>query len=159
MRYPLIYIVIFLTIVLEVNTLVKAQLQEYSITEQMAYSTVKIDVKLTDVNKGTGTGFFFLFPHSDTTNIPVIVTNKHVVEKSKIGEFYLTLKNDDGFPIEGNYKSVIIEDFASNWIMHPNSEIDLAIMPIAPLLRAADKQNINFFYIPLDKSLCNIIVL
>lgn len=45
-----------------------------SLSEKMLYSTVLIETE-----KGTGTGFFFVFKIDDTTNIPVIITNKHVI--------------------------------------------------------------------------------
>ena len=45
-----------------------------SLSETLMYSTVR----LTASDGSTGTGFFFEFRFGDTT-VPVIVTNKHVV--------------------------------------------------------------------------------
>ena len=53
-----------------------------SITEQLAFSTVRIEVT-TKEGSGTGTGFFFNFLDDGKQRIPAIVTNKHVVSNTQ----------------------------------------------------------------------------
>ena len=126
---------------------------DLSITEQLSYSTVRIEVDYPDKTTGSGTGFFFRLLDKGDSHIPVIVTNKHVVKNTIKGRFVLTLQNDDGAPIDSVHKIIEFDNFESRWIPHPDSTIDLCIMPIAPLLTEAKKLDINFFYISLDKSL------
>jgi len=126
---------------------------QLSVSEQIAYSTVKIDVEYNDGTKGSGTGFFFSFPENDEKHIPLVITNKHVIRNSKTGYIHMTLANDEGSPLDQTYKNIKIENFEKNWIFHPDDQIDLAAMPIAPLIEQADKSGIKLFYIPLNTSL------
>lgn len=48
-----------------------------TISEQVLYSTVRLEVS----NNSIGTGFFFNFVSSENKVVPVIITNKHVVNK------------------------------------------------------------------------------
>ena len=57
-----------------------------TIAEQLMHSTVRLECDQKNGDRSTGTGFFFSF----TVNggfIPVIITNKHVIENSLIGTF------------------------------------------------------------------------
>ena len=123
-----------------------------SISEQLAHSTVRIETS-TASGGGSGTGFFYHFADNGDAYIPAIVTNKHVIEGALRGSFVLTEKSDDENPIYGQYRRFYFDDFQSRWTLHPNKEVDLCAMPIAPILNQAKEQNLNFFYIFLDKSL------
>jgi len=52
-----------------------------------------------------------------------------------------------------NHIPVVLENFEQRWILHPESNIDLAIMPMAPLLNKANQKGFHPFYIALDKSI------
>lgn len=127
----------------------KAQ-TKMTITEQLAYSTVRIEVFLAK-GSGTGTGFFFNFKIDDKI-LPVIVTNKHVVKGAIFGEFKLTLKNDDGTPNLNTQIPIRLIDFESRWIKHPDKNVDLVVMPIAPIINEAAKNNKSVFYKSLDET-------
>ncbi len=129
-------------------------------TEELAVSTVQIQVELnkdnatgTGTDYFTGTGFFFSFFMEDKENIPVIVTNKHVVAGAKKGSFILTNTNDDGTPNTTSHILVSLDSFESRWIAHPDSTIDLAIMPIAPLINEVVSKGFTPFFRTLNKSL------
>ena len=129
-------------------------------TEQLAFSTVQIQVELnknnatgTGTDYFTGTGFFFSFFQEDKQSIPVIVTNKHVVAGAKKGAFILSSANADGSPNITSHIIVSLDSFESRWIPHPDSSIDLAIMPIAPLINEAISKGFTPFYRTLNKSL------
>src|SRR3990167_7248595 len=82
------YVFIFFFLI-QSGTALAQQSPPLSITEQLAFSTVQIQVEL---NKGNawGTGFFFSFLQEDQQTIPIIVTNKHVVAGAKKGAFILS---------------------------------------------------------------------
>lgn len=124
-----------------------------SITEQLAFSTTRIEVIYSDGSRGTGTGFFFRLKESEQGHIPVIVTNKHVVEKGNTGVFRLTMQDEKGDPTVGKVQTIQIDDFQKQWLYHPDPNIDLAIMPIGPLLNEANKQGIKFFFRSFGKDL------
>lgn len=46
-----------------------------------------------------------------------------------------------------------LDNFEARWTHHPEPEIDLCAMPIAPLLREAESKGRSVFYISLDDSL------
>jgi hypothetical protein len=89
----------------------------------------------------------------DDQHVPVIFTNKHVIEGASKGRFILTLQDSGGGPQVGTNHGFEIENFQSFWRPHPDTSVDLCAMPIAPLLRLAEQQGKKFFYITFDKSL------
>lgn len=58
-----------------------------SLSEQILFSTVRIEASLTTGGLSIGTGFFFDFPVDDKRNIPALITNKHVIKDSVKGKF------------------------------------------------------------------------
>lgn len=126
--------------------------QTMSPSEQLAYSTVRIECE-TQEEPGSGTGFFFRFADDGDEHIPAIVTNKHVVNGAITGKFVLTEVSDNETPIVGQYQKFQVNNFESQWIAHPNPEIDLCAMPIAPLLELAQERGKLFFYKTLNRSL------
>lgn len=122
-------------------------------SEQLAYSTVRIEVIHSDGTTGTGTGFIFRFLDDGKTYVPAIVTNKHVIKNAIKGKFHMTLADGNNNPKIGSYISLEFDNFESRWMPHPEPNIDLTIMPIAPLLTEANQKNIKLYFIALDKSL------
>lgn len=127
---------------------IKNQKPDLSITEQMAFSTVRIETE-----SGIGTGYFFRFHDDGKQFVPAIVTNKHVIKDSKVGIFYLTVSDENGGPDMKKHITVTLDNFEKRWIMHPDTNIDLAVMPIAPLLVEANQKGFRPFYIPLSKDI------
>jgi hypothetical protein len=119
----------------------------------LQYNTVRIEVKYKDGKTGIGTGFFFTLVIEEGSFVPVIITNKHVVEDSETGLFYMSLKNKDGTPMETSHTPIKFMNFEKMWHSHPDPQIDLVAMPINPLLVQAEKNNLPLFFIPLGEDL------
>ena len=131
-----------------------------SISEKLAYSTVRIECQYKSGVIGTGTGFFMDFCENKTTNqhIPVIITNKHVIHEkihgiAVSGRVLFTTCNDSGIPINTEHFSFTFNDFEKLWTRHPNSNIDLCVMPIAPYIRKAEEMKVKLFYISFPMNL------
>lgn len=122
-------------------------------SEQIAHSTVRIEVELADGRCGTGTGFFFRFANEQDRHVPAIVTNKHVVEGAVRGRFHLSTADAEGNPIYSTHEVFSFDGFQRYWVPHPDSEIDLCAMPIAPILETARQSGKRLFYVPLDMTL------
>ena len=120
--------------------------------EELAHSTVRIECELDGGGIGTGTGFFYSLNRTENNNVPVIVTNNHVIEGAIKGRFFLTLKNPDGSPAVGNYQSLEIENFKELWRSHPDSNVDLCVMPIAPIIKKVESQGMPYYFRTLNKS-------
>jgi len=72
-----------------------------SSSEQIAHSTVRIEVILHTGEKATGTGFIYKFAQNGDQHIPAIVTNKHVIQNAQSGSFHISLADGQGLPNYG----------------------------------------------------------
>ncbi|MCT2530836.1 serine protease [SAR92 clade bacterium H921] len=124
---------------------------QLSISEQLAHSTVRIETT-TSAGSCQGTGFFYHFAINGENGTPAIVTNKHVVQGAISGKFVLTEKDENNSPVMGKYHELNFDDFGRLWTAHPNPDIDLCVMPIAPILNEANSRKLNFFCIYINKS-------
>jgi hypothetical protein len=121
--------------------------------ETLMHTTVRLECSLVGNRPSTGTGFFFSFKIDDKNHVPVIVTNKHVIKDSIAGTFVLTKSNEQGEPILGSTERILLDNFESFWIKHPEENVDLAIFPIATLYHAAEAKGIKFFAPPMGEDL------
>jgi hypothetical protein len=81
------------------------------------------------------------------------VTNKHVVAGSIQGILRLHEHNGAGDPIGGSSIRVVLDDFERRWIMHPDPDIDLCIMPISGIMQQLEAQGSKPFVLSPDESL------
>ncbi len=130
-------------------------MMELSPSEQITYSTVRIECEFKNNAGGTGTGFFFQFLKDESTgnHIPVVITNKHVIEGSCKGRIIFTLADSNNDPLDTEHFRFNLDNFETFWIKHPDPVVDLCAMPIAPFLKEAENRNKSLFYISLEKSL------
>jgi len=127
--------------------------QPLSLSEKLAFSTVRLEVLRSDKKKAYGTAFFFSFLQDSTGEIPVIVTNKHVIKNGVKGTFIISKANSDGTPNLTAHIPIVLDNFEQRWILHPDSAIDIAVMPIAPLLNDANSKGVTLFYQSIDNSI------
>jgi len=123
------------------------------ILDQLAHITVRIECTDVNGNISSGTGFFFGFLNKGDTQMPAVVTNKHVIKDAVKGSFNLTLKGDDGMPLMGQHKKIEFDNFESRFIQHPEEKVDLAIFLTGPILNAAAQQGLDFYYTTLDQEI------
>jgi hypothetical protein len=126
-----------------------------SASEQLTYSTVRIECEFASGGGGTGTGFFFRFLDDKETglHVPVVITNKHVIEGSTKGRLIMTKAGANNEPLDTQHFQVYFDNFETFWRKHPDPDVDLCVMPIAPFLTEAANRNEKLFYVALDKSL------
>ena len=124
-------------------------------SEQITYSTVRIECDYQDQTSGTGTGFFFQFLKDETTgsHVPVVITNKHVITRATKGRLIFTKANANNEPLDTQHFEVYFDNFETFWRKHPDDKVDLCAMPIAPFLSEANKKGEKLFYISLDESI------
>ena len=103
-----------------------------TVAESLLFSTVRVE---TDTAEGIGTGSAFIFSYSQNEQEYLfLVTNKHVVEKSGSGRFFFTKREGDQ-PLIGQRFDIHIDNFSNQWHGHPDTDVDIAIMPLVPILR------------------------
>jgi hypothetical protein len=127
--------------------------QPLGLTEQLLFATVRIECDGPTGIK-VGTGFMFRFKVNEETAIPVIVTCKHVVQGATRGRFKLHQSKIGEAPTpSGESRFVELDVFEKRWVPHPQADVDLCAMPIAPLLEEAKRQGLNPFIVQLDEGL------
>lgn len=126
---------------------------ELTPAEQLAHSTVRIECDMAEGGIGTGSGFFYSLNRQGDQHVPVIITNKHVIEGAVRGRFTLTLQDDNGGPNVGATFPIQLDNFQSYWHPHPDPTVDLCAMPIAMLLNTAEQMNKKIFFVTFDQTL------
>jgi Trypsin-like peptidase domain len=121
-------------------------------SEQMTYTTARIECAIADDRTSIGTGFFFQFARGADKNIPVLVTNAHVVKGSKSFKLLIRAKNPDGTPNNKDQVLFAMPTPESGWFRHPDSSVDLAILPIAGMLEEMIRQKKHPYYVSLREA-------
>lgn len=116
---------------------------------QLLFSTLRIQAQLPS-ELSIGTGFIIAY-ESDGKRYLFLVTNKHIVQHATEGKFFFT-KSDGTVPVIGQRHDVMISNFEEAWFYHPDDDIDIAIMPLVPLLKKIKEQAQRVYYrsIPLS---------
>lgn len=127
-------------------------IKEMHITEQLLYASIKIDVLDKNNKSYSGTGFFFNLFDDKQNRVPIIVTNRHVVDSSKTIRLYFN-KGKNGAPDLGPALVVDIPNDSKTVIGHPDKNVDLVAIPIAFIDREFDNRKIDTFRISLDENL------
>lgn len=122
-----------------------------SLSKKLLFNTVRVDTELEDGSAGSGTAFVVHHAHVRGSHT-FIVTNRHLVENVRRGGLVFTQKRG-GRPLIGQRFELYIEDFPHAWFLHPDPEIDLAIIPMRPLEQAAREQGLELYYHVIDTRL------
>lgn len=115
-----------------------------SISERMMFNTVRLVAS----DRSSGTGYFYNFV-IDNKIVPVIITNKHVVNynSNETMTFYLHLRNGENESNESYQVTLTL-----NWIFH--SKKDLCFCFVNPVFEFVKKQTgKDVFYIAIDETI------
>ncbi|NIZ60082.1 serine protease [Sedimentitalea sp. CY04] len=118
-------------------------LPQLSISQQILFSTKRIEPTINGVATGaSGTGFFFSFV-TEGRIAPSIVTNKHVIEGAN-GCFLFLHGTENGAPTSDVIK--VLVDFGQCPVYaHPDPNVDLCAILIGPVLNDLN-QNQKIYY-------------
>ncbi len=126
-----------------------------SIPNRLPYLTARVTGRLANGKTSVGTGFFCTFPLPGGRQLPLFITNKHVVAGTLDGQVLVHYgkKNDAGEVVPGDTSAVVeLEKGESDWIFHPNG-IDLAALPLANVLREAETRKESLFWRSISENL------
>lgn len=118
-------------------------MQVNTIAEQLLFTTVRIETT-TPYGINAGTAFIFNYQEEEKQYL-FLVTNKHVVQGAIDGRFFFTL-SDGKAPQIGQRFDIQMDQFEQRWFEHPDPEIDVAIMPLVPVLQEIEKVGKRVFY-------------
>jgi hypothetical protein len=120
-----------------------------TIAEQMLFCTVRIEAS-NDQIESVGTGFLFAYNLPDGREVPLLITNRHVVEGYNTGKIRFTLMKD-GVAILGEYIEKSFSTFSTKWFFHPNKEIDIAVLPLGLHIRDIIESDKKVFTVGIPK--------
>lgn len=124
-----------------------------SIADQLIHTTVRIETQ-SPKGRGSGSGFYFHFCNDQKSNVPVIVSNKHVIDGATDGLIHVTpCKPGAQEPDLGQHIAVPITNFARLWVYHPDPDVDLAVFPIVPVLQLLRGKGREAFFIAMEMGL------
>lgn len=109
---------------------------------KITLSTARLEATDADGGKGCGTGFFYNFEIEPGLHIPVLVTNKHVIEGAISVRLELrVIKQGDIVKENGHadveqMQQIQIDDLSNKTIHHPDADVDLCIILIGPILNS-----------------------
>lgn len=122
------------------------------LSEQLLHTTIRIEASLAPDVVSVGTGFFFKFCDDGQTNVPAIVTNKHVVQGAN--EYKVMFSRVDE---HGNLLNIMepltMLGGEDNWINHPDDNVDLCVLPIGPAIHGFHEVGKHLLTIPLSMEL------
>ncbi len=102
-----------------------------TIAEQLLFATLRIEAP-----PWVGTGFIMTHKWAEDKKGPFLVTNKHVIQGSKTGRITFTKKDPSGesySPSIGLTSAVNFSQSDWQWTGHPSRDIDIAVLPLAPI--------------------------
>jgi hypothetical protein len=128
--------------------------QPRSLSRGLLHSTVRIETQKADGASSIGTGFVYEFiDEKGTSMIPVVVTCWHVVSGSSMGRLFISQQSSNTPTLVNNRIELQFAKCEDVWIRHPDTNIDLAIMPIASILTNAQGRGIKLDYLPFNNQL------
>lgn len=127
--------------------------KEMSGFSALPYTVIRIrgEKKSPSTAKFSGTGFFYSFEEGGKP-VPLIISNKHVLCNSKFLEFDFATAD-----IQHNRKFAPAKTirFSENQIpifLHPDPNVDLAAVPLQPILKQAKDAGIELYTVWLNES-------
>ncbi|WP_239739653.1 S1 family peptidase [Proteus penneri] len=104
--------------------------------DKIEYSTTRI----TADNDSVGTGFFVFFKGNEENQvIPVLVTNKHVIENANKISFFISVKNKEDNSVINKY-GIEINNVSQLFVFYPDDDVDLCVCPIAMILNDLEEK-------------------
>lgn len=120
-----------------------------TMSEQLYFVTVRIETQSLDGSgnpfNDVGTAFILDYHINDNTNSLFLVTSKHLVQRAQKVAFFFT-RGKDGLPVIGEKYNIVLEGRGNQWFYHPDPNVDVAIMPIVPVLKEVDRLGWTIFY-------------
>jgi hypothetical protein len=105
-----------------------------SYMSQILFATTRLEIETPD-HLRFGTAFIFDYKEGSNQYF-FLVTNKHIVKDGVCGSFILTA-SDGEKPLGGTGHKFNIGASSDFWFGHPNADVDIAVMPMGPLLHQA----------------------
>jgi hypothetical protein len=104
-----------------------------TIADQLFYTTVFIETYAAS-SHATGTGFIINYPGENGQIVPVLITNKHVLDGAVSAAFTMVQAGPDGQPLNHATRMHVPNFEKHTWVGHPDSGVDVAAMFLGEVL-------------------------
>lgn len=118
------------------------------ISTQLIYTTTPIYAQKNDGKLSSGTGFIFSVRETDTTSIPMLITNYHVLENAVAGFVELHVAEKD-MPIAN--KSIRVQFDKTIISGNKLGDLDLIAVPLAATFNDFHNKGIDIFFRSVDQ--------
>ncbi|EPM0508433.1 trypsin-like serine peptidase [Pseudomonas putida] len=114
-------------------------------SEKLFFNTIKITTVDTLGQAGTGTGFLFQFTRNGG-DLPLIVTNKHVIENTVSAQLTVH-RGADGIAQLGQASTIEVPPniWSKMWIGHPDPDVDIAVAAFGPIYNMLQENGLSPF--------------
>ena len=113
--------------------------------KQLLFSTLRIQS-----GASVGTGAIVSHRWTGEKEGPFLVTNKHVIAGSKVATLTFIVgagEGDDRTPVLGQKHSISLQaEGGRMWTGHPSDEVDIAVLPLGPVIRRIAEDGVTAFY-------------
>ena len=120
-----------------------------TVSEQLFFSTVRIEAeKINSKGEPTidvSTGFIVSYSPNKGERADFLVTSRHSVENSFRGRFFFIRKRE-GKPSLGETYNIVVDNFGKRWFMPEDPTVDIAVMPLAGVIRELAKRSWEVYY-------------
>lgn len=120
------------------------------ISTQLLYTTAPIYAKKNDGNLSSGTGFVFSIKETETSSIPLLITNYHVLENAVDGFVELHIA-ENGMP--STKRSIRVRFDQSIIAGNKLGNLDLIAVPLAGTLNEFQSKGVDVFFRSVDQNL------
>jgi hypothetical protein len=115
-----------------------------TVAEQLYFTTVRLTGTTGD-QQATGTGFIYAVPSSAGV-VNILVSNKHVFDGGLDNLEVSMIAGKDGAPHYGTPAVVDMPHLRGSVIEHPDANVDVAAIPLGPVLHHFTAQGIAPFF-------------
>ena len=155
MRFLRIFVVFAIMTILFSSEMVLSQeeapllMDVKTVSEQLFFVTVRIEAEKINA-KGeptidVSTGFIVSYTLGENKRADFLVTSRHSVENSFRGRFFFT-RSREGKPSLGETYNVVVEDFGNRWLYPKDPTVDIAVMPLAGIIRELTAKSWSVYY-------------
>lgn len=111
---------------------------------QLLYTTVPVQTHRDEGKDQIGTGFFYsVQTDQEETTVPLILTNRHVVEDADSATLQFTFSDEEGSPTTESLSVGISSDRLEAF---QTPELDLVALPVGDILNELSSQGHNIFF-------------
>lgn len=134
---------LFLSILLTTTVLFSFSQKKVGLIEYAANTTVGIRVEGKETINATG--FFFVF-NTDKGLAPSVITSRHILADAKTITFFFLEADAKNFPLYTKPQQITINKSDLKLIEHPDSSVDLVMIPIVSVLTYFSDKKITISY-------------